>query len=234
MNKTFLMTGYSSGIGAKITENLLTLGHTVIGLGRRPPTIEHARLHTIRVDLAALERFPDYLSQLKPYLAHLDGAIFSAGQGRFGHLEQFSPQQIRQLMDVNFTSQAILTRALLPALKQKAHGILLYIGSEAALAGRRQGTVYCASKFALRGFCQALREECASSGIRVCLINPGMVQTPFFDNLHFAPGEQPGQRLTSEDVANWVSAMLTSPEHLVVDELNLSPIKQQVVFKHKT
>ena len=66
---------------------------------------------------------------------------------------------------------------------------MVLIGSEAALAGGARGAVYSATKFALRGFCQSLRQESAAAGIRVTLINPGMVRTDFFDQLDFEPGE---------------------------------------------
>ena len=60
------------------------------------------------------------------------------------------------------------------------HGHIIVLGSEAALRGAKKGSIYAASKFALRGFLQALREEVSSSGIRITLINPGMVRTTFF------------------------------------------------------
>ena len=104
--------------------------------------------------------------------------IFAAGVGQFGSLEEFSYDQIQALMTINFTSPVLLTRALLPSLKRKTRADLIYIGSEAALKGSRKGAIYCASKFALRGFTQALREECSTDKVRVCLINPGMVLTP--------------------------------------------------------
>jgi len=65
-------------------------------------------------------------------------------------------------MTINFTSQAFLTRALLPALKRKARSDLIFIGSEAALKGSRKGAVYCASKFAVR----ALPKRCAKSAAK--------------------------------------------------------------------
>ena len=65
-------------------------------------------------------------------------------------------------------------------MKKIGKGDVIFIGSEAALNGSRKGTIYCASKFALRGFAQALRDECSKSSIRVTIINPGMVKTGFF------------------------------------------------------
>jgi NADP-dependent 3-hydroxy acid dehydrogenase YdfG len=112
---------------------------------------------------------------------------------------------------------------LLASFKSKPRSDLIYIGSEAALKGSRMGSLYCAGKFAMRGFTQALREECSKDGLRVCLINPGMVKTPFFDDLHFAPGESDNQHLLPEDVAEAVTYVLHARHPAVVDEINLNP-----------
>ena len=82
--------------------------------------------------------------------------INNAGIGRMGFLEQLSVKDIRLVMDTNLTSQVIVTKAFLPLLKKQGEGDILFMGSEAALKGARQGSIYCASKFAVRGFSQAL------------------------------------------------------------------------------
>ncbi|MDD1627614.1 MAG: SDR family oxidoreductase, partial [Methylococcaceae bacterium] len=157
--------------------------------------------------------------------------VFSAGMGQFGSVEEFSYPQIEALMTINFTSQVFLTKALLPALKRKANSDLIFIGSEAALKGSRKGAIYCASKFAVRGFTQALREECGNSNVRVCLINPGMVKTPFFEQLAFEPGDHESNSISPEDVAAAVSYVLGSRAQIVIDEINLSPLNKVVKFK---
>jgi NADP-dependent 3-hydroxy acid dehydrogenase YdfG len=91
--------------------------------------------------------------------------------------------------------------------------------------------VYCASKFALRGFAQALRDECANSGLRVSIVNPGMVQTAFFDELSFAPGTEGHQTLFPDDVADAVMSILNSRQGAVIDEINLSPAVKTIRFK---
>ena len=149
---------------------------------------------------------------------------------RFGSLEQFSPGQIRRLIDLNLTSQILLARTFLPLLKKQGHGNLVFIGSEAALSGGRKGAVYSASKFALRGFAQSLREECAASGVRVGMVNPGMVATGFFRELDFRPGGSPDQHLQPRDVADAVWLMLTARPGAVIDEINLSPQKKVIEF----
>lgn len=233
MKRTVLVTGASSGIGRAIARNLLQQGHQVVGVSRNSArfTREMAGFTPVQMDLSRINELPQKLSDLEQQFPALDAVVFSAGKGRFGSLEQFSYQQIEDLMTLNLTSQVFLTRALLPALKRKARGDLIFIGSEAALKGSRKGAVYCASKFAIRGFTQALREECSKSNVRVCLINPGMVKTPFFDALSFEPGDEAGHYLLPEDVAEAVSYVLNSRAHMVIDEINLNPLNKVVKFK---
>ena len=100
------------------------------------------------------------------------------------------------------------------------------MGSEAALTGTAQGSLYCAAKFALRGLAQALRAECARAGVRVTLVNPGMVQSPFFDELDFRPGPEPDNYILPEDVAEVIVQALTARDGTVLDEINLSPQKK--------
>jgi NADP-dependent 3-hydroxy acid dehydrogenase YdfG len=116
-------------------------------------------------------------------------------------------------------------------MKKIRRGDLIIIGSEAALSGGRRGAVYSACKFALRGFAQSLRDECSNSGIRVCLINPGMVSTDFFKPLDFAPGTDSSQHLRPEDVAEAVRLVLKAHPGTVFDEINLNPLKQVIQFK---
>jgi len=233
VKRTVLVTGASSGIGRAIARQLLQQGHHVLGVSRDAGrfTKPLTNFSPIQLDLAALDQLPQQLRQLQSDFPDIDAAVFCAGIGQFGGLEEFSYPQIEQLLTINFTSSAFLTRALLPSLKRKTHSDLIFIGSEAALKGSRKGAVYCASKFAVRGFTQALREECAKSNVRVCLINPGMVKTPFFNYLSFEPGDDDSHFILPEDVAEAVCYVLTSRPHMVIDEINLSPLNKVVKFK---
>jgi len=233
LKRTLLVTGASSGIGRAIAKQLLHEGHTVIGSSRdcHQFTVEHKNFSSIELDLAKIDQIPAKLKILEKEFPALDGVIFSAGYGQFGAIEQFSFTQIEQMMTVNFTSQAVITRALIPNLKRKPQSNLIYIGSEAALKGSRKGSIYCASKFALRGFTQALRDECGSSCVRVSLINPGMVKTHFFDRLTFQPGNADTHGLVAEDIAETVIFILNSNNNMVIDEINLNPANKVIQFK---
>lgn len=215
-----LVTGAGSGIGAAVTSRLRASGYEVVGLHRADAG--NVDRH-VALDLSDLDAVAHTAHALTKDLDRLEVVVLAAGFGRFGSLEEFSPAQIRELIDVDLVANVILCRYLVPRLKALGGGRLVLIGSEAGLRGARQGAVYCAAKFGLRGFAQALRDECASANVRVAIVHPGMVRTPFFDGLDFEPGLRSENALSPEDVADAVEYVLRAPEHAVVDELELSP-----------
>ena len=211
---------------------LLQRGYRVTGLARDFSKFPCAdpNFTPVCMDLSDLDALPAQLDALTRQDTPVDGLVCCAGSGRFGSLEEFSLVQIRTLLDLNLTSQLYLVRALLPGMKQHAGGNIIFMGSEAALAGGKRGAVYSAAKFGLRGLAQALRQECAASGLRVSIINPGMVQTEFFNELDFRPGEAPDNYILPEDVAQAVQLILETREGTVIDEINLSPQKKVIRF----
>jgi len=231
-----LVTGASSGIGLAVARHLLEEGWRVLGVARDLSKAElpgqlAERFEGVELDLADLDALPARLGELARSHTDLDALVLAAGRGEFGSLEEFSYPAIRSLVDLDFTSQAFVARAFLPAMKRRGRGDLVFLGSEAGLRGARRGAVYCAAKFALRGFAQALRAECAKSGVRVTIVHPGMVRTPFFDELDFAPGAAEENALAAEDVARTLALVLDLPPRAVVDEIELSPLKRVVDFK---
>ena len=228
--RTLLVTGASSGIGQAICIRLLNEGHKIIGLARNFDKFPcgEVSFHAVSIDLSDIESLPDSLKKIQKEFPAVDGLVCCAGRGQFGSLEEFSYEQIRSLMELNFLSQAYVIKTFLPGIKKTGRGDILLIGSEAALSGGRKGAIYCASKFALRGLAQALREECARNGIRVAIINPGMVKTEFFDNLNFAPGDKEENFILPEDVADAALLVINSRYGTVYDEINLSPQKKVI------
>jgi len=227
--RTLLVTGVSSGIGLAVARRLLAAGSNVVGVARRAqePTLGE-RYFPLPLDLAETETLPERLIQISQRFPAIDGLVLCAGLGDFGSLEEFSPQRIRRLVEVNLVSNLYLCHHFVPRFKRQRQGDIVAIGSEAALQGGRYGAVYAASKFALRGFVQSLRHECSPRGVRVTLINPGMTATPFYEALHFQPGGDSGQHLTAEDVADAVLWVLQTEKGCLVDEINLSPLVRVV------
>ncbi|MEM9406645.1 MAG: SDR family oxidoreductase [Acidobacteriota bacterium] len=226
-----LVTGCSSGIGLAVCERLLAASRPVFGVARSEPPSERDGLDFERCDLSDLEATLALGERLakKP----LAGAVLCAGAGRFGSLEEHSTHQIRRLIDLDLVSPMLLVRAILPSLKRRGEGRLVFLGSESARRAGAYGSVYSAAKFGLRGFAQSLRAESARSGIGVTIVNPGMVRTPFFDDLDFEPGEDGDQALVAADVAEVVLLALDARQGAVLDEIDLAPLKK-VVRKKKS
>ncbi|MCG6969008.1 MAG: SDR family NAD(P)-dependent oxidoreductase [Gammaproteobacteria bacterium] len=234
--RTIIITGASSGIGKETAVQLLNAGHRVVGMARdfTKSGVQSREFHNVSIDFADSGACEASLKQLAKTITGITDIVCCAGAGRFGSLEEFSFNQIRELMDINFVSQACVVRAFLPQLKQHGRGNIVFVGSEAALTGSRRGSVYCASKFAVRGFAQALREECGGNGIRVGIVNPGMVKTPFFDRLDFTHGESTENYIEPADVASAIIWILNSRAETVIDEINLSPLKKVITKKPVT
>jgi 3-hydroxy acid dehydrogenase/malonic semialdehyde reductase len=227
-----LVTGASRGIGRTLSYKLLDAGSRVIGIGRdfSQWALPRTGFAAIEADLSDLDRLVPLLAEIAREHPDLEAVVSNAGAGRFGHLEQLSPRQVRESLDINLTQHILVARAFLPLLKRRQSSDLIFMGSDSALSGGIKGAVYVACKSALRGLARSLRQECAASGVRVGIVNPGMVRTGFFDDLNFRPGEAPENAIDAEAVADLILAMLDAPPGTVVDEVNLSPLKKVIRF----
>lgn len=228
-----LVTGASSGIGAAVCKILLEEGYAVIGIARsiKENHFDHPEFTAIACDLRDSIALESQIKSLLKSKIELSAAIFCAGAGYFGSLEQLDYKKIQALIELNLLSPILLSKLLVPHFKRRKQGHMIYIGSEAALQGTKNGTAYCASKFGLRGFVQALCAESRASGLSVSLINPGMVDTAFFDQLYFQPGEDPRNRIAPETIADCVKSIIQADSNAIIEEINLSPRNKVIAFK---
>jgi len=226
-----LITGASSGIGLATAKLLLNNGYDVIGISRRGDVEElgQERFQPLRMDLSDSAEVDRGIAELLKRTS-IDCFVHAAGYGDFGSIEQFSVARIERAIQVNLTSALLMCRQLVPAFRKRGRGQLIFIGSESALRAGRKGAVYSAAKFGLRGFSQALREDCAADGLRVTLINPGMTRSPFFDALDFAPARQQENAILPSQVAELVWHVLNSADNIVYDEINVSPRVKSIDF----
>ena len=232
-DKCVLVTGSSSGIGYEITLKLLDLGAKVIGIARNHDRskLENKNYTTYKCDVSAHQKLEILLKQILKKHPQINCFISNAGFGDFGPLENFSTLQIKNFIATNLTSHMVITKLLLPHFKRIKIGDIIFIGSEAGLLGAKNGSLYCAAKFGLRGFSEALSKDVANKNIRVSIINPGMIKTDFFENLNFEPGSDEENTINIKDVSSTVAYILDLSRNTIVDEINLSPLKKAIKFK---
>jgi NADP-dependent 3-hydroxy acid dehydrogenase YdfG len=221
----FLITGASSGIGAATARHAAQDGYRVVLAARSAD-----RLEALAAELGGGDRalavpcdvteWADQEALLRAALDHfgrVDVAFANAGFGaKRGFLES-TPEHWRAMVLTNVYGAALTVRAAIPALKE-SRGHLLLTGS---VAGRRAlpGSLYSCTKWAITAMGEAARQDLNDTGVRVTVIEPGAVETPFFD--------QPvSGGLHADDVARAVMFAVSQPPHVDVNEVLVRPITQ--------
>jgi short-subunit dehydrogenase len=185
-----VVTGASSGIGRCLAQRLVGRGATVIAVGRRPDRIDALRQgcgdHLIPVvgditEPAIRDRIADAASAVRQ--GQIDLLVNNAGIGAIGPFDQATPDRLRRVMEVNFFAPVELTRQLLPQLKRGRAAVICNVGSVLGHRAVPNKSEYCASKFAIHGWSDALRAELAADGVQVTLVSPSTTKSDFFDSL---------------------------------------------------
>lgn len=238
--RTAVVTGASSGIGAATARALAKEGFRVVCAARRTDRIEALASEiggvAIALDVTDAESVAAFAAELD--VVHV--LVNNAG-GAFGadSIESADPEQLAAMYDVNVVGLVRVTQALLPALRASGEGLILNMGS---IAGRRtyeNGGGYTAAKHATRAVTETLRLELNGEPIRVSEVAPGMVRTDEFALVRF-DGDQAAadkvyagvaEPLVAEDVAEAVRWIATLPAHVNIDELVIKPVAQAAPHK---
>ena len=231
-NKTFVVTGSSSGIGKSITNSLLLSGANVIGISRTDYFLKNQNYKHIKFDLTKLDQNNNEVNEILKD-KNIFGLISNAGNGSFQSLENFSTNQINRFISLNLIAHILMTKSILPILKRNNIGFLIYIGSEAAFKASKYGSIYSACKFGLRGFAKSIRQETSNNNIKVTLVNPGIVKTPFYDDKKIYPSDVFNESIDPDDISKVIIEILNLRDGTVVDEVNISSQKNVIKFKNK-
>lgn len=191
--KVWLITGASSGLGKSLAEAVIANGDVAVVTARRLDRLQAiAQGHEDRVlplamdvtDAAARDKaVADTLARF----GRIDVLANVAGRGVAGACEEFSLEQLRQQMELNFFAAAEMTRAVLPQMRQQGSGNILTVSSIAGLVAMNAAGPYCAAKFAIEGWTEALAIEAKPLGIHVTLVEPGAFRTEFAGDVNMRP-----------------------------------------------
>ena len=236
--KIVAITGAGSGIGKSMALAMGSEGADVFLIGRNAAALESVRAalgpnsarSNICVTDLALER--DILRArdcLEQELGYPDVLIHSAGLFLSGSFEESRVQDFDTMYRVNVRAPYLLTKALLPMLRERK-GDVIFMNSTAGMAAGRNLSQYCACKYALRAMADSLRQEVNEHGVRVVSVYPGRTATPMQENIHRLEGRayEPRKLMQPEDVAAVVMNALLLPRSAEVTDIHLRPLAKAV------
>ncbi len=229
-NKVFLITGASTGIGEATARRAVEAGFNVVLAARSTEKLErlrdqlgHERALAVTCDVADWQSQQKMVAQTIKHFGRIDvvfaNAGFSKGSTFYGGEDK--PEEWQQMVMVNVYGAAATARLTLPELV-KNRGHLLVTGS---VVGRVTSirNLYSATKWAVTGMAQAIRNEMVGTGVRVTLVEPGIVDTPFWDNLQKPDS---AKELQADDIARAVMFAVSQPPHVDVNDILIRPTGQ--------
>jgi NADP-dependent 3-hydroxy acid dehydrogenase YdfG len=221
----FLITGASSGIGAATARAATEAGYRVALAARSEDRLQaladelggDERALALRCDVTEWQDQERMVATVLEAFGRLDVTFANAGFGAQRGFEKETPEFWRAMVLTNVLGVAYTIRATLPAVRESTGHYLI----TSSVAGRRpiQGSLYSATKHAVTAMGEALRQELNDTGVRVTLIEPGMVDTPFFD-------KRPTAALEADDIARAVMYAVSQPPHVDVNEILVRPTSQ--------
>jgi NADP-dependent 3-hydroxy acid dehydrogenase YdfG len=221
-DRVMLITGASSGIGAATARAAHREGYQLVLAARSRDKLEALaqelgteKTLTLTCDVTSMDDQRAMVEKTLERFGRLDVVFANAGRGGApGGFSEADHETWRDMLMTNVYGVGLTVQAALPALR-KSRGHVLLTGSAAGRA-TIPGSMYSASKWAVSAIGYNLREELRGTGIRVTLIEPGMVDTAFFD-------ETPSNAMESADIANAVMYAVNQPEHVDVNEILVRP-----------
>jgi NAD(P)-dependent dehydrogenase (short-subunit alcohol dehydrogenase family) len=183
-DRVWLITGASSGFGRAIAEAALSRGDSVAGTSRRADALsdlaQHERVHIVSLDVTEAAQREAAVSESVERFGRIDVLVNNAGRTQVGAIEETSDEELRALFELHFFAPAALTRAVLPHMRERGRGAIVQMSSVGGQVTAPGFGAYCATKFALEGLTETLRDEVAGFGIHTLIVEPGAFRTGLF------------------------------------------------------
>ncbi len=242
-NSIILITGASSGIGRACAKAFAQLGARLILIARRKERLHelaaelkerhHTRSYLIELDVRDRKGVQQVFNKLPEEWQKIDVLVNNAGLSRgLDKLHEGSIDDWEEMIDTNVKGLLYVTRAVVPGMVQRGSGTVINIGSIAGHEVYPRGNVYCATKHAVDAITKGLRLDLVDTPIRVCTVDPGLVETEF-SLVRFRGDEERARKtyqglrtLLPEDVAEAVVFCATRPPHVQIAEIIMLPTHQ--------
>lgn len=225
-DKVAIVTGSTKGIGRSVAEHLVAAGSRVVVSARTEADVERTAAELgdlatpIPCDVADPEECKKLVQQTVRQLGRLDILVNNAGLGVFKPISELSVEEWRRQIDVNLGGVFYCSKAALKPLSESGDGFIINIGSLASRNTFPGGTGYNASKFGLLGMTEAMMLDVRYDDVRVSVVMPGSVNTPFSGR---EPSGERTWRLQPEDCALAVMQLLEYPKEAHVSRIEMRP-----------
>ena len=223
--KHILLTGGSLGIGKETAKILVEKGAKVLITGRSAQRLEEAAKYTgaqtLVFDISDHENISDMAQQsIEALDGKVDALINNAGIGTFQKIEDVTFSDFEQIFNTNVFGLALLSKTIISVMKQQKCGTIINIGSSASVKGFARGSVYAASKFAVRALTQCWQAELRPFNIRVSQLNPSEVTTAFY-NEERKERATVQNKLSPNEIAHSILSILEMEDKGFITELNV-------------
>jgi NAD(P)-dependent dehydrogenase (short-subunit alcohol dehydrogenase family) len=182
--RVWLITGASSGFGRAIADAVLARGDSVVATSRRTDSLADldgdGRVHVVALDVTDAAQREAAVAEAIDRFGGIDVLVNNAGRTQVGAVEETTDEELRDLFELHFFAPAALTRAVLPHMRRQGSGAIVQMSSVGGQVTAPGFSAYCATKFALEGLTETLRDEVAGFGIHTLIVEPGAFRTGLF------------------------------------------------------
>jgi NAD(P)-dependent dehydrogenase (short-subunit alcohol dehydrogenase family) len=213
IQQVWFITGCSTGFGRALTEAVLEMGAKVVATARKPQRLEDLapqygeRILVLPLDVTQTNQVQATVNHTIETFGRIDVLVNNAGYGVFGAVEEVNDLDVRQQFETNVYGALDVTRAILPHLRRQRSGRIINISSSGGFVGFPGAGIYCASKFAIEGWSEALAKEVAPLGIYVTIVEPGAFRTAFNGALVAPKQSIDDYATTSRQMLQWLHQM---------------------------